>query len=207
VTRQEEILKFLVSNSLNNDTPDIVRQNSYNALGQIKSITENQAIINTSKEFFKRRDTLNVLKARIAFQSGILPYLSKRTKEDFFENYLKQMKSIGYSFKSNKEHGECLRQLKELGGLAYCPEALLEGYIHWLVLCYIGEPGFGQWSEYRKVFYSNSGAPLAFEIIQECPCDISKIIATSRKQKEIKSLCKDEYVARRHEQILDIFND
>lgn len=206
-TRQEEILKFLVSYSLDLDTPDIVRQNSYNALGQIKSLTENKAIINTGQKFFKRRDTLDVLKARVAYQSGIFPYLSKRTKEDFFGNYLVEMKRIGYSFKSHKEHGECLRQLKEFGGLSYCPETLLEDYIHWLVLCYIGEPSFGQWSGYRDVFFSNTGAPLVVEIIQDCPHDVSEIVSASQKQKEIKRLCKNEYVMRRYEEIVDIFNE
>ena len=75
----------------------------------------------------------------------------------------------------------------------------------WLILCYIGEKSFGQWRSYRLVFYSNTGAPLAFDILKACAKDISSlIIAAGDSNEEIKHSCRDEYVARRYQNLVDL---
>jgi hypothetical protein len=54
------------------------------------------------------------------------------------------------------------------------------------------------------VFFSNTGAPLALEIIKGCDRDLSDVIKTlGKKSKKIKQLCADEYVARRYQEVLD----
>jgi len=92
----------------------------------------------------------------------------------------------------------------EVGGLTYCPDDVLPALLEWLVLCYIGEPSFGQWSSHRPVFYSNTGAPLAMDIIKSSERDISSAAeALAETSKQIKQMCGDQHVARRFQQVLD----
>lgn len=202
--RQTEIFHFLISASLNHESPDVIRQNSYNVLGELQQITNKQVIIEASKKFFGSRTLLTDLEARVAYKSGIFPYLKKTRVKDYFDNYLKRLTATGYSFRGHKSHGELLRGLMEIGGLKFCVSEFLKSHLCWLVLCYIGEKSFGQWAGYRKVFYSNIGAPLALEIITGCPHDVSSIIERLRSEKDIKAACgESDAVARRFEIILD----
>jgi hypothetical protein len=188
--RQLEIYRFLISTALNEKHPDIVRQNSYNVLGALASLTNPQVIIESANEFIDRlgRRVPTLIEARVAYSAGILPYLKRSMLNGFFQSYLKEMEKVGYSFKSHGKHGELLRNLMEVGGLNHCPDELLPDLLEWLVLCYIGESSFGRRSGYRKVFYSNTGAPLALEIIESCQRDISKIISTlGEASKRLKS--------------------
>jgi len=204
--RQLEIYRFLISTSLNGKHPDIVRQNSYNILGKIANLTNRQVIIESANEFMDRlkRKPPTLGEARVAFAAGILPYLKKSMLKDFFNSFLDMMNKVGLSFKSHKEHGELLRNLTELGGVNHCPDELLPELVEWLILCYIGESSYGRWSGYRRVFYSNSGAPLSLEILRNCEKDISSIVKDlGESSKRIKQECADEYVARRFQEILD----
>lgn len=59
---------------------------------------------------------------------------------------------------------DTIKLVCEYGGLVFIPEDIKPNFVEWLILCYIGEPGgYGYHDRYRKVFYSNSGAPLSFE--------------------------------------------
>jgi len=203
--RQTEIFYFLISTALDPDSPDVVRQNSYNVLGELRQVTKKQVIIGASKKFFRSRTLLTDLKARVAYKSGIFPYLKKTVVKDYFDDYLKRLKAAGYSFRGHKSHGELLRGLIEVGGLEFCPSDLLPIALLWLVLCYIGEKSFGQWAGYRKVFYSNVGAPLALEIIDACPHDIAGLAKQLGSNKRVKANCKEsEAVADRFGTILDL---
>lgn len=204
--RQHEIYRFLISTALNSKHHDIVRQNSYNILGALAGLTNRQVIIDSATEFMSRLDRRppTLLEARVAYASGILPYLKKSILNDFFRAYLETMNKIGFSFRSHDRHGELLRNLLDVGGLNYCPDSLLPDMLEWLILCYIGEESFGHWRSSRRVFFSNIGAPLALEIIKNCEKDLSATAKTLGKtSKEIKQACSDEYVARRYQQILD----
>jgi hypothetical protein len=204
--RQLEIYRFLVSTALNDKHPDIVRQNSYNIIGLIASITNRQVIIDSANEFMTRLDRRppKLLEARVAYAAGILPYMKKTILTDFFKAYLEVMARTGYSFKSHDKHGELLRNLLEVGGLNYCPDELLPNMLEWLILCYIGEESFGHWGNFRRVFFSNTGAPLALEIIKNCEKDIAAVVkSVGESSKRIKQECSDEHVARRYQQVLD----
>lgn len=204
--RQLEIYRFLLSTAFGSKHPDIVRQNSYNILGTIADLTNRQVIIDSANEFMTRleRRAPPLLEARVAYAAGILPYLKKSVLNDFFRAYLKAMNKTGFSFKSHDKHGELLRNLMEVGGLTHCPDDVLPAVLEWLILCYIGEPSFGQWSGYRRVFFSNTGAPLALEIIKSAERDISEATkALGESSKRIKQVCGDEHVARRFQQVLD----
>jgi hypothetical protein len=204
--RQLEIYRFLISTALNDKHPDIVRQNSYNILGNIADLTNRQVIIDSANEFMSCLDRRppKLLEARVAFSAGILPYMKKTILTDFFKAYLEVMSRTGYSFRSHDKHGELLRNLLEVGGLNYCPDELLPNMLEWLILCYIGEESFGHWGNYRRVFFSNTGAPLALEIIKNCEKDIAAVVkSVGESSKRIKQECNDEHVARRYQQVLD----
>lgn len=209
IPRQKEIFYFLISVSLNTNTPDLVRQNSYKSLGELRETTSSQVIIEASNKFFGNRNPLSETEARVAFKAGIFPYLKQTKVMDFFKSYLSNMQKIGYSFQSHKEHGELLSGLQEIGGLEFCPEELLPEYLRWLVLCYIGERSYGQFARSSKAFYSYAGAPLALEIMKTCRHDkIPELMEKLRKNKEIKAACAEaNAVARRFEDIVDAIGE
>lgn len=75
--RQIEIYRFLISYSLDDAQPDIVRQNAFNALGVLHAHCNQEAILTCASEFVARigRRGPRVGEARVAYQAGILPYL------------------------------------------------------------------------------------------------------------------------------------
>lgn len=212
IPRQTEIYQFLISTSLDNKHPDIVRQNSYNALGSIKNYTNRNTILETAQHFIDkrlgRREPL-LSEMRVANISGILPYLRSAHINGYYKSYFERLESVGYHWDNNDKHGELLRDLKEIGGITFCSDQIVkDSIIEWLIMCYLGEPGgYGYHGRSRPVFYSNSGAPLSFEIIQDDISstldDINRIKNSSHK---IKNKISNKYVMRRFQEILDLYN-
>jgi len=206
IPRQLEIFKFLFYSVLNDKHPDIVRQNCYNSIYSLKEFTNKQVILELATDFTQKLDrkTPKLSEARVCNASGILPYLKKVNLIEFFKEFYSTMKMNSYGFKSYKQHGELLRNFREVGGLDYCPNEIISDILEWLVLCYIGEPSYGIYSSSRKVFYSNVGAPLALEIMEESQKDIFKIIKDlSKKSNQVKYAIQNPYVARRYQEIMD----
>ncbi len=57
----------------------------------------------------------------------------------------------------------------------------------------------------RKVFYSNSGAPLISVMIQEAPDAVSAVLAGLSADKDVKRACaQSPHVARRYQDLLDL---
>jgi hypothetical protein len=210
--RQLEIYQMLISISLKQDHPDIVRENSYNAIASLREYTKRDVILEASRHFnderLARRSPLQK-EMRVAYVAGLLPYLRSAYKKDFYENFYTLMESTGYHWTSYEKHGELLRDLKEVGGIVHIPEDIKSMYFEWLILCYIGESGeYGYYGRNRRVFYSNSGAPLAYDLLESDESlrrrQLEKILRESSK---IKREIKDKYVHRRFEEILDLFED
>lgn len=204
--RQLEIFRFLLSTALGARHPDIVRQNSFNTLSTLAGLTNRQVIIDIANEFLTRPDRRapRISEARVAYAAGILPYLKKSVLIDFFRAYLEEMNKVGFDFKSNDKHGELLRNFMEVGALIHCPVDVLSDLLEWLILCYIGEPGYGRYGDSRRVFYSNIGAPLALDILKSSGRDIAGTVKDlAKSSKRIRQACGNEHVARRFQQILD----
>ncbi len=203
--RQHEIFRFLVSTALNKAQPDIVQQNSYNALYTLREHTHTQVLLDSSKDLVeqigKKAPDLRV--ARVAIAAGLFPYLRKAQVKELFSAYLAHMKQVGHHWKKNAEHGELLRNLQELGGLQHVPEELLEDYLEWLVLCYVGEPGGYGAGFARKVFYSNIAAPLVKEILKQANRQLVPALNSLRKSARVKAALNDENVSRRFESLVD----
>ena len=207
IPRQLDIYKFLISTILDIEKPDIVRQNCFSLIDRLAEYADNQVLIECSNDFIGRlgRRAPNQPEARLAFAAGIFSYLKKTMLKDFFDDFYKNMTSVGYNFQSHDKHDGLLHDLVEVGGIDYCPDDLLPKFLEWLILCYIGETSYGEGSRYRKVFFSNTGAPLAFEILKQSNRDLSVLALTlGAKSRYIKSGCADQHVARRFQELLDI---
>lgn len=205
-SRQSEIYKFLISTALNLNLPEIIQRNSFNLLLLLQSKTNNQVIIDCSNDFIKKNRHKSQLydEIRIAFAAGTLPYLSKTILLDFYNSLFSEFETTGYEFRSNHNHGELLRNFSEIGGLEYCPDILLQKFIEWLILCYLGEPSFGPYASLRKVFYSNTGAPLSLGILKSYSRMTRKLIIDySSHSERIKSARTYQYIDRRFQEMLD----
>lgn len=205
--RQMEIYKFLISSSLNVELPDVVRHNCYMALYSLKSLARSQVLITCAREFVQRigKRGPTLVEARVAYGSGLLPYLKQSQIKDFYDNYFGEMTKVGYSWGAHNSHGELLRNLEEIGGLEFCPEEFLDQYVEWLVLCYIGTSGGRtSYGHVRNVFYSNVGAPIAINLLKIKTRNVYQIVAALEKgSKSVSYAISDEHVARRFNSILD----
>lgn len=206
-SRQLDIYRFLISSTFNSKHADIIRQNCYNVLGMLRELTNKQVIIDAASDFQEKlgRRCPTIAEARVIATAGILPYLKQANLKDLFSAFYLEMEKTGYSFTSHQKHGELLRNLQELGGLDFCPDDIMRKIIKWLILCYIGEPGFGPYSCARRVFYSNIGAPLSLEILRTSFKDIHAIVTElHKKSHEVKNACgASEHMERRFQDILD----
>lgn len=179
-TRQLEIEKFLFSTATDDEQLDLVRQNAFTLIGALADVARPQVTLELAKyvqEKVGRRSALTELQVRVAAAAGILPYLRKPQRRAFFRAYLDQLKLTGHHWSKNATHGGLLRKLREFGGLSAIPEEELREILKWMVLCYVGEPGGRGMGMNRKVFYSNSGAPLITEIIQDAPDGLATMLA------------------------------
>lgn len=115
------------------------------------------------------------------------------------------MKREGYSWRKSNVHGELLRNLFEIEGLTYCPDATVYDYVEWLFLCYLGEPGGYGMGANRPVFYSNSGAPIAYDILKLSKLKVQPILTKIQANKTIKNAISNGAIKSRFENLLDIF--
>lgn len=205
--RQIEIYRFLLSSSLNVMLPDVVRHNCYLALYSLKSLVQSNVLITCAREFVQRigKRGPTLIEARIAYGSGLFSYLKRAQIKDFYEDYLKKMSEVGYSWGAHSLHGDLLRNLEEIGGLEFCPDDCLKKYVEWLVLCYVGSSGgVTSFGNIRRVFYSNVGAPISLKILKMNAERIYMIVADFEKSnKFVSNAIKDEHIPRRFHSILD----
>lgn len=73
-----------------------------------------------------------------------------------------------------------------------------------MVLTYIGtQGGTTRWGNVRHVFYSNTAAPLITEMFKQAAGLIADDVRNAYKLKPINWLCRDQYIARRFEELVD----
>lgn len=208
--RQQEIFNFLVFKAVNPDEPELIRNNCYNALKYLKNSTKIKVILNASKKFnSKFSRSLDYEQMRVAKASGIISYLSKLQKESFYQKYYELMEDISYHWTKYSEHGPLLRQFKEIGALSNnIPKKPLIKIVNWLILLYLGEPGgYGPYGRNRSVFYSDTGAALAYEILENSSNSVNKelILEIQENTDTIDQLIQDKHIKRRFENIIDLF--
>lgn len=209
-TRQLEILKFLLSMALSDSEPDLVRENAYVLLQELNSTTRDAVRVDLAKHMIDKvgRRPLTELEVRVAHAARILPYLRKAQRVAFFRNQLDGLEKIGHNWRGNASHGPALRLFPEFGGLQAVPEEVRGEMVKWMALCYIGEPGgYGDMGRFRKVFYSNSAAPLIEQMFQDSRDSVRDDLAAAQSDRTVKRACRDEHVARRFDNLLDLVGD
>ena len=207
--RQEQIGKFLIATALDKDQPDLVQQNAYTALGYLAERFDSHvrtALGTHLQEKIGRK--LNDRMARVASNSGLMPYVRQTARAAFFDEVFEQMQKVGHYWGGYAEHGELLRSFQEYGGLAACPPEQKKKILWWLVMTYIGSPGgLTQYGNVRKVFYSNSAAPIIRTIISEEGAVLRPLLVEVKKEKAVKAAIANQDVARRFEALLDLVEE
>jgi hypothetical protein len=206
-TRQVEILKFLMSYSLDGNQSEIVRQNAFTFLVKISPLMQNQARLDLAK-FYQDRvasKKLNSSQVRVAFIMGVLPYLKSSQIEEFYEDFFIKMRKIGWRWTEHERHALILRKLIEIGGLKSCPSQIRKKILKGLVLIYLGEAGgLTRYGHIRNVFYSDSAAPIIEELIGDASEVIKSDLRELQKDNDVSRKCKNKYIARRFESLLDL---
>jgi len=209
--RQKEICLFLISVSLNKEKPDIVRENSYELLSHLVEILTQPSVKIELADYFQQkmgRKGIDILHAKVANACGAMSYFKKARIMDFYKALLFNLQRIGTHWTKHTAHSDALGDFEDIGGLTYCPDELLKETIKWLILTYIGEPGEqGYYGRNRKVFFSNSAAPIIARLIKSGPSKIKRILKELADDKDIKRAVTNIHVARRFEDLLDMFYD
>jgi hypothetical protein len=208
--RQDEILRFVVSIAIDENQPELVRQNAFTFLSHFAGITSNQAKLSLAIHIQERvtRFGPSMRLVRVAFAAGVLPYLKQAHRHDFFSSVLQQMKQVGHRWTTHSNHGELLRSFRDVGGLLYCPPEIRYEILRWLVLAYLGEPGgVTRFGNVRHVFYSNSAAPLVEELITESSDLVRDDLRALAEDKEVRRACCTNHIERRMEALLDLVEE
>ena len=203
--RQKEICQYLISVSLDTKKPDIVRQNCYHTLTVLHEIVQREVLIDIAKDFVSRigRKEPSETEFRVAHAAGVVPYLKKLQRSAFFNGRLKALNAVSHRWSSHESHGSLLAGLEEISGLKFCPKELLDGFVEWLILCYIGEPGGYGRGINRPVFFSDVGASICLRILRMSELDSSFVDGLRESSSQIQRACSNKHVARRLEHVID----
>jgi len=201
--RQQEISELLISYSLDESKPDIVRENSVELLRHIKPITEKTVTIEMASILEKKLDRtgINLKIAKIGNACGAMGYFKKVRLRDFYGSLKVEVKAIRSDWTAQKKF--CAK-LEDIGGLKYCPAEHYEELLKALVVFYIGERSYGPYCSSRPVFFSNGAAPIITRIIENDAVKANPIIESFRKKRGIKNEIEDKHLLRRFEELVDL---
>jgi len=200
--RQKEITEILVSFSLDEGKPDIVRENSVELLRHIKELTVKTVTIEIASILESKlgREGINLKVARVGHACGALGYFKRVRLIDFFLKFHDDVKSTGTQWNLQSKQ---TRKLEDIGGLRYCPKEHYENMIKELSKIYIGERSFGQYSSSRPVFYSNAAAPIIERVFVTEGEKARVVMEKLRSDRHIKHKLTDKHLLRRFENLLD----
>lgn len=201
--RQKEITELLVSYAYDDRKPDIVRQNSVELMRHLAPLTPNTVTIEIAGiiEEKIRGNGIDLKTAKISNACGAISYFKKVRLKDFYTSLLVELTEIGSDW---SRQTNMVSKLEDIGGLTNCPLELYPEFLKKLVQFYTGEPSYGQWRNYRPVFFSNSAAPIVKRILQGDSKRIGKHLETLRKDRDIKPSVENTNVLRRFEELVDL---
>ncbi len=204
--RQVEILKFLISKTLNREILDIVQQNAYTCISYLQPLTKSAVLVEIGSHLQEKAGrNIDQRTARIAEAIGVFAYLRQSSRCNFFERFYDEMENVGTHWSAYQEHGKLLRTFIEFGGLGHCPSPIRTKILEWLILAYLGVPGgVTRYGNTRHVFYSNSAAPLIEEIVTKSGNSIREELLTLAKSNAIVTALKNNHISRRLDRLLDL---
>lgn len=204
--RQEEIARFLIASAMDRKNADLIQQNAFRALGLI-SDRIHPHVRTALGSYFQERvgRKLSDREARVAHACGIMPYVRQKARASLFDEIFAEMERVGTHWGGYNEHGELLRNFEECGGLSACPPEQRSKIVKWMVLTFIGTPGgLTQYGNIRKVFYSNSAAPIIRTIFEQEGSKLEPEMQVLKKDKSIKAALNNQDVARRFDSLIDL---
>lgn len=205
--RQEEIIKFLLSVSLDKTQLDLVQQNTFAFLQYLQPLTHSQVKLKIGGHLQDKlgRDAIDIRMARVAQAIGVFPYLRQVARRDFFAAIAQRMENIGTHWMAHAQHGDILRDFIECGAFDNCTEAEKLPILKWMVVTYMGTPGgVTQYGNVRHVYYSNVAAPLITDIISSSASIIGDLVRGLNSDADVNRLMTNQHIARRYEKILDM---
>lgn len=201
--RQKEINELLISYAYDKDKPDIVRENSVELMRHFRRLTISTVTIELAGVLEERLGNreIDLATAKIGHACGAIGYFKKVKLKDFYKLIIREVKSAKNQW--GQQETVCSK-LDDVGGLINCPDENYKELLKYLVLFFIGEPSYGQWRNYRSVFYSDAAAPIISRIIELDSKKAGKYLEKLRNDKAIKQAIENKIVARRFETLLDL---
>ncbi len=201
--RQKEINELLISFAYDDSKADIIRENSVELMRQIRPLTENTVTIELGVVLEKRlgRNKIDEKTAKIGHACGGIAYFKKAKLKDFYISLENELKSASADW--NKQTKVCAK-FEDIGGLRYCPNDAYKSVLKQLVLFYVGEPSYGQYSYSRPVFYSNGAAPIISRVIEGDKKRAGRFLEELREDKKVKLAIGNKSVLKRFESLIDL---
>jgi len=202
--RQKEIINFLISISLNEEQPEIVRENAVEVLRFFKTKTKTAVVIEIAKVIEAKigKQPLSLPFAKLGHSIGATAYFKKAKTKDFYQWLMSTFKSATDSW---SDQGRVVTNFHDAGHFLYCPPDMKKEFLKYLVDWYIGTPGgYGQWGHNRSVFYLNAAAPVISRILKYSEVDLSADIDELREEKNIKPKLSNRNISSRFEDIVDL---
>ena len=204
--RQLQIIELLVNTALDSKKTDIVRQNSMEVLRNYNELTLVQVKIEVAQSLQQRlsKRQLDLVTAKVTYAAGIFPYLKQKQVAEFFDGLLNRFKAVGHEWTHHSEHGKLFDDFEDVGGLRHCSDAALQGFLLWMALCYLGEPGGYGMGANRPVFYSNSGAVRIETVFRRAGQQILPAFEAACADRRIQAAMQNKHIARRYDKLLEI---
>jgi hypothetical protein len=206
-TRQLEILKYLTSKALSDAEVQVVQSNAVEALRALRPHVRDPVKLDLARLLLEKlgRESIGERFAKVVHACGIFSLVPASKRSHFFAQVADSFDNVGYSWKSFKAHEALLSLLDDLGGLASIPDGVLNRFVRWLLLCYLGEPGgYGYYGANRKVFFSDTASPEIERIFKTSGPRVAEILPLLRKEKLTATLCKHPPIQKRFDDLLDI---
>jgi len=204
--RQIDIIKMLIGRYKQKSAPDILKTNSITCLRSLSQLTQNTAKVELGAHYqtVLGRNALSEEDVFLMNSAGLLPYFNVTVKDDYFNSLLLLFNRTGYHWKKWNVHSELLQKLIDAGELNNISPTICDGFIVWMFKCYLGEQG-GYGAGYnRRVFYSDSGAPICLRIISNCKSIVStRLNQNPELKREIERQINSQDIKRRYDYLLD----
>ncbi len=205
--RQFQIIEMLVGFALNSKKPDIGRQNAVELLRCFRATIHNTVKIEVAQALTEQfnKKPLPLVVAKVANAADLLPYLKQRQLAEFFAGFQKRFEEVGSRWTQHAAHPQLLDDFEDVGAFRNCPDGIALEIALWMAQCYLGEPGgYGMMGSNRKVFYSNSAAPKIERLFTSQKEKIGEYVDHLRKNKSVRSVCENKFIARRFQELLDL---
>lgn len=208
--RQTEIVRMLVGVARSPKQPDIVRQNSIEALRSLEPLTMDKVKITVASEIYEnlQGQPLQQVDMKIASAIGAVPYLKQRRVSGFFEDQANALRAISPGWGNHFRHADPLNAIEDYGGLAVVPDDQLEDLLRWMVICYLGEKGgYGAWGRNRPVFNSDVAAPIIERLFKAGGVRLRNALERVAAHKKIVELIGYKPIARRLDKLRDLIEE